>query len=42
MPVMLMLGVLLFVATLAYLLARAFVIGPPRASRHRPVPRRYL
>jgi hypothetical protein len=31
-----MLGALLFVALLAYLLARAFVlVGPPRSYRHR-------
>jgi hypothetical protein len=36
MDAMTMLGALLFVALLAYLLARAFVlVGPPRSYRHR-------
>jgi hypothetical protein len=36
MDAMTMLGALLFVALLAYLLARAFVlIGPPRSYRYR-------
>jgi hypothetical protein len=34
--------VLLFVAMLAYLLARAFLlIGPPAVHRHRPLTRRH-
>jgi hypothetical protein len=36
MDVVTLLGTLLFVATLAYLLARAFVlVGPPRGYRYR-------